>query len=577
LNLGSGSVMVESATNAVEPVIEKMTSQPGLRNTVDLPGYDPMATPSKKMQEELFELFKKHPWYWLSSGLIYTRDDNEEDDSKAIKKFPHELAYLKIATHIWVQYNMTLWQKSRQLLMSYLFSFLYDWQACFKTSRTTHLISRNAEDSQYQLMRIKWMHEMLPEWVTERLPHVEFLEKSIQYWHYKPNDKKLKRPHVQDSLIRAMSEDSSAPRSRTPSGTFADEMAHLKPTRCTKLVRAALPSLQKGAKFTGVTSVNERGDWFRLFYSLKVGQHDVPKKLYRHRLRKGMSIFKNNRGWYCIELHHTADPNKQKDSPWYKRERKKYSEEDWAQEMDMSTLPVHDKGVAYFNVFQKSMHVTEETFDTEDVAALVRGWDFGFGFPVCLFVLWLTDGSLYCFDELRGKNEVTQRYAMRVFAQTNLSMTYVLPDYSPNNPLPTNVVYDWGDAEGKQTDSTSGTTDIDTIYDNFKVNIIPVGGVLAERLKSINDRLIMLIDDKPSLRIHPRCKILIEGLHAGYRSRDDGRVLKDGLYDHYIDALSCLTMGVERQGHAPQGFDPYAQQIEQGMDVGQEVGGYRFD
>jgi len=323
--------------------------------------------------------------------------------------------------------------------------------------------------------------------------------------------------------------------------------------------------------------VNGRGEFYKLFYAIKPEEMEPSKKIKRQRLRKGMSIFRNGRTWYCVELHHTADPNKQVGGDWYNKERAKYTDEDWDQEMNMKTTPVSSKGIAFFKVFQKAIHVAELEFDPEDVAALGRGWDFGYGFPVVIMGLWLTNGLLYCFDELRGKNEVTQRFALRVFAQTHASVSQVIPTYSPNEPLPTKMVFDWGDAEGKQRDSTSGTTDIQTIFDKFNVDVVPVGGTLAERLKSVTDRLISLIDGKPSLIIHPRCKILVEGLDAGYRMKDDGRIDKDHLYDHYVDGLSCLTTGLQRQGAAPKGFNPWAQNIEQGMEVGVDTGGYSFD
>ena len=537
---------------------------------------DPEKEPNEAQKKQLLYMFAKHPWYFFSSGYIRTRDDN--DELQPVKLFPAHLEYLQVMVQLWLNYNCLLVAKSRQMFVSYIFDLCYFWEALFRESRTTHLISRKAEDAEYQLQRIRWTYEILPEWLVAILPHVEFRTGDIMV-HHRVGDKHTKRPAIEDSVIKALSQDASAPRSRSPSANFADELAHLDPGKCDELLRSAIPSIQKGGRFTGVSTFNGRNEFYRLMYAVKADQIDAMPKIRRFKLRRGMSVFKNERRFYGVELHYTADPKKQVDSDWYKLTRPLLDDESWEQEMELSTSHATHKGMPFFRTFDKRLHVLEMPIKRTDVAAVVRGWDFGFNFPVTLLAFWLGNGLLYFIHEWRGHNEIITKYALRVFAETHKRIVELVSDWPSNTTLGTpGMLYDWGDAEGKQTDSTSATSDIESIYMQYKVVIDPIGGMLAERNATLSKRLSTIIDAKPSMIIHPRCRNLIEALASGYRSREDGRVLKDHFHDHWVDAAACVTTGIDRMMIAPKGFNPWAHNVESDIERGEAVvGGYYFE
>ncbi len=463
--------------------------------------------PSSALREELLEIWAEHPWNFIACGHIYTRDD--DDKANPIKPFPN-YDYLRILTHVWYVHKKLLIQKSRQMLASYTIALCYFWESLFFKSRTSHFLSRKAEDAQYSILRIKWAWESMPAWMREMFPKVHFNQTCSQMIvFHKPenqdNEDTIKRPHIEDSIIKAMSQDASSPRGRTPSGIFGDELAHLDPGRLTEMVRSALPSVQHG-RFTGVSSVKGEQEWYRLFWGLQDNEASIPK-IYPTTLKKGLLYFRNKRQFNCLILHHTADPKKQVDSEWYKQQRALFTDADWAQEMDMQTKGVSTKGVPYFASFNEGTHVKNLTFKPNEISMVIRGWDFGFNYPVVLYAILTSIGAVHVFGEMRGQNEIISDFAPKALSMTFTFFPRVATPHIGFERYVTGIhakIVDYGDAEGKQRDSTSGKSDIEMLWEKFKTRVIPVGENIAKRNRRIHDYMVTYAKpDLPKLTIHP--------------------------------------------------------------------------
>ena len=73
------------------------------------------------------EIYKRHPLIWLlgTEGIrqqVFTQD--EHDPEVIAKPFPDK-PYLREAGRLWLATKMNLWEKSRQMMASWLFCALY--------------------------------------------------------------------------------------------------------------------------------------------------------------------------------------------------------------------------------------------------------------------------------------------------------------------------------------------------------------------------------------------------------------------------------------------------------------------
>jgi hypothetical protein len=181
-------------------------------------------------------------------------------------------------------------------------------------------------------------------------------------------------------------------------------------------------------------------------------------------------------------------------------------------------------GTPVFPEFSETRHVT--VLQPERHVTVIRGWDFGYRHPCCVWVQVLPTGHVHVLDELLGTNEDIEMFSRRVKQRT---MEHF-------GDLP---VQDYCDAAGVQKNDL-GFSCVQILRRN---GIVPRFRKLRiwPTVEALRDLIARTHLGVPLLRVHAECTWIREAFTGGYRLHvgNDGveTPKKDGLYDHAIDAL----------------------------------------
>jgi hypothetical protein len=182
-----------------------------------------------------------NPWIklWVP-GWARTKD--EHDTSSPYKPLPDK-DYLRLIAYTWVHEPLLAVPKSRQMMATWLFCCIASWMVSFQHAQLIGFVSKKEGDADKLLERVQTVRRGLP---RERF--------------YVPGDptrdKKYAEIHVKetDSTIMALSENPDGVRSHTFSWLFSDEVAFQE--YAAEQIRATLPAVKGGARFTLVTTSN---------------------------------------------------------------------------------------------------------------------------------------------------------------------------------------------------------------------------------------------------------------------------------------------------------------------------------
>lgn len=148
--------------------------------------------------------------------FVFTLD--QHDQEHPIKPFPAERPHIEYMTRLWQSNRLLAVKKSRQLLMTWLFTALGLWDAMFHEGRLIIFQSKREEDAVGDetagdglLGRAKFI-----------LNHVPCREALLPW--YIPKYKKIEFPD-NSSTIWAIPQGSNVIRQRTASGVLSDEAA----------------------------------------------------------------------------------------------------------------------------------------------------------------------------------------------------------------------------------------------------------------------------------------------------------------------------------------------------------------
>lgn len=179
-----------------------------------------------------------NPWLklWVP-GWAQTKD--EHDTSSPYKPMPDK-DYLRLIAYTWVHQPLLALPKSRQMMATWLFVCIASWLVTFQPAQLIGFVSKKEGDADMLLERCKVVLDGLP---TNRFYVPQYKKKYAE----------LAVPE-QDSKILALSENPEGVRSHTFSWLFSDEVAFQEYAE--DQVRATLPSVKGGARFTLVTTSN---------------------------------------------------------------------------------------------------------------------------------------------------------------------------------------------------------------------------------------------------------------------------------------------------------------------------------
>lgn len=191
------------------------------------------------------------PYYFLTKWC-FTLDSH--DPENPIKTFP-EKEYIKILVDLWMKQPLLLVPKSRQMMISWIFTALYLWDTQFHVGRLNFFQSKKSEDADQLVRRAKFMFDHEPKFLKRYYEDGNFKELICNPQHNGQHTYgKLTFPNIY-SEIRGIPEGGDIIRSYTASGIFEDEMAFQ--PESSDAYTAAKPTLSSKGKFTGVSTAED--------------------------------------------------------------------------------------------------------------------------------------------------------------------------------------------------------------------------------------------------------------------------------------------------------------------------------
>ncbi len=179
-------------------------------------------------------LIRSDPWEFLK--VVRTLDPI--DKKNPIKFFPVHLDYIKLYVRIWQHEPMILVPKSRRMKMSWTNLALYTWDTAFHKGRHNAFVSKKEEDSDDLVSKAKFIMDNL-DFPKELIPKYEKTFNSLEFAEI-------------NSKIEGYPSGAEQLRQYTFSGILADELAFWPEAQ--KMYSAAVPTLEGGGRFTGVSS-----------------------------------------------------------------------------------------------------------------------------------------------------------------------------------------------------------------------------------------------------------------------------------------------------------------------------------
>lgn len=451
----------------------------------------------------------------------YCKTLDPHDRKNPIKLIPRH-PYLEKMVEEWEANQLVLVVKSRQMMASWLFTALHLWDAMYHKGRSIFFISKKEEDAGFGnqlslLGRVEFILDNLPEKMRPkykkgiRPPKVEFPE---QY-----------------SSIMACSQEAEALRQFTASRVMSDEMAFQE--RAEQAYIAMKPTLDGGGCLTGISTPNGRQN---LFYFLvndikrgdkKDGQIGVNigsiSNVRQETIGKGLWLRKNRNGFTVIGLHHSAHPSKTAD--WVKEAKKSYVSEDaWKQEQELDFTKT--EGSRVYPGFKLDRHVRKLKYNP--YRTIWRGWDFGYCHPATVWCQLDEKDRLCVLKDFMGDEVTINEYAKEV---KRLSEEW----------FPGCTFQDAGDPAGRARTDKSEKTTVD-ILRHMGIKMKMQNSGVEEGINCIRGLMIPRADDQPGIIVDPASELIIDSFLGGYIRKGNEEPLKDGFYEHVMDALRYLVV-----------------------------------
>lgn len=195
------------------------------------------------------------PYYFLTNWA-YTLDVH--DRKNPIKPFPDK-EYIKFLVDVWLKYPLLLVPKSRQMMVSWLFTTLYLWDTQFHMGRLTFFQSKKEDDADDLLRRAKFVWDHEPKFLRRYWDGKRFHELVVNPQHNGQHVFcKMLFPSI-NSEIRAIPQGGDIIRMHTASGILADEFGFQPEAEAA--YTAARPTISSKGRFTAVSTA-EDGTFF---------------------------------------------------------------------------------------------------------------------------------------------------------------------------------------------------------------------------------------------------------------------------------------------------------------------------
>ncbi len=513
-------------------------------------------------------LARVDPWSYLTTWVI-TQD--EHDKVHPFKQFPGKLMY-RVITRAWEEFPVLFIEKSRQIMITWIFAALYLWDCLFFKGRKVFLQSKRQEDANDILERSKTIYEQLLEQNFPGLPKARTISE-------KPGTAtKLEFPDNR-SVLRAIPQGPDIVRGPTTSGLLGDEVAFQ--FEAEKAYDAALPSIQGGGRYTGPSTPNGRAFNWRMIHSIdrKTGFASGPDRVDSNRVRElrytpeqllsmdrekfnsipfdelvacvpGIRFRIGHNGIPSLRIHYSADPDKSPETPqgqqWIAEAKATMTADAWEREMEISYDSFEGRPI--ISNWQRSIFV--RPFDYDPEATMYIGVDFGSEICVAAFAQYVPIKGfdfkqLRFIDEIFLRNSDTPTLGKEIIEK--LRMLYEKSWEHRNLRV-------FPDPAGHQRRETTSDKSQNTSIKILRGLGLPIYskklGVpeSTDLVRSIFARTSP--DGQPGVLVNKRCDYLIRVLAGGWRYPDkdvgthSGHPLKDGEYDHGGDVIRHIAGNV---------------------------------
>lgn len=344
------------------------------------------------------------PWFFIR---YYCITEDEHDRDNPYKNIPDKL-YLKLL--ILTRHKVDrLWvPKSRQMMVTWVLCMYDLWDAMTRSARLNVVQSKKEEDAEEVTLRAWGVYERLPDWIKERSP-ADYIDGQIKFWRVA--DKYRRKPKSRYEGIPQGGGAGSAGhqiRSRTPSSWFSDESAFQEEWLAN--YTAALSCLRGGGSGVCVSTAWP-STFFKYLRKAEKGTRKVLMESWHD--QDGVVIWKSTYGWWVLQVHYSADPDK--DAAWAEEAAKEYGGLDspqWQQEMEINE---HARsGARVCPAFHTKTHCLLE-YDYEDLPLWV-GIDPGYSPHPCAvsFITQNRSGIFIVVNELKEREKPVPEMARLV-------------------------------------------------------------------------------------------------------------------------------------------------------------------
>lgn len=542
------------------------------------------------------EIAKKDPWYWLK---YFTFTMDEHDPTFKFKPFLARACY-RILCRAWREFDIVFMEKSRQMLISWIFCALFLHDTMFQFNRRQFFQSEKEDKSEALIARVSHLYRGV---TTITYPFIgEWLPKPKMTGQKFGTDSVFNFPDI-GSSITAIAQGADQIPSFTLSGLFADEM-DLQP-KFEKGYGAAAPAIQGGGRLWALGSAYGKTFGYKVLYGLdsrtseSIGPHKIDSQTIKEKekfLRPPKNLSPDQRRWWfekqllelddetfnsipfhelvacvpgidywitaagidCLRFHYTADPYKdpvtENGRIWLPEMKRKFvTRAAFDQHMEMSRTAFEGRPV--ITNWEKSVFVPENDLDYDSELPLWTTHDFGTIVCLTLFaqkVPVIEDGVLIghqcrILDEMILRNSDTPTLARLTVEQINRdyqrswSNRHIKSYCDPN-----------GDRQSETTSDKSLNTSIaimnaQGLYPSNKKFGVKESTELIETVFSLE-----LSNGMPAIQISPKCIYLIGCCEGGLRYPPDGKgaeghYVKDGEFDHGGDGLRYLLANMFNQ------------------------------
>lgn len=242
-----------------------------------------------------------------------------------------------------------------------------------------------------------------------------------------------------------------------------------------------------------------------------------------------MQVEEKSNGFTIVKLHYSDHPLK--NEAWVASVKKSYPSEDmWNQEQELDFTK--QIGRRAYPSFLKA-HVKELEYNP--YKHVLRGWDFGYHHPACVWAQVNDKDQLLILRELMGTNQTLMEFAKNVRAVSKEHYSTKFDDYC--------------DPSGRSKSDRNERTSVD-ILRTFGIHARMKDTGVINGLNLIRQLLLKRENDEYGFYIDPQCTNLIDGFFGGYALRENSEDPdKDGWYEHLFDALRYIAVNLFDERH----------------------------